>query len=163
MVETNTVEKPTKHPPMKSEPIEDRSTEQRPVEDETPEYRPSGKSYYKQTAVEEPVEQVRPSELQAPTETPRYDPVYGEGLIEVSGKGFGFLRDPRRNYAQSPHDMFVAPEVVRKHALRDGLWIKGEIRRGSRGSQLFKLTEINGENPDRDRNLPVFEKLTSIQ
>ena len=90
------------------------------------------------------------------------EPVYGEGLIEVSGKGFGFLRDPKRNYVQSPQDIFVTPEVVRKHALRDGLWIKGEIRRGSRGPQLFKLTEINGEDPERYRNLPVFEELTSI-
>ena len=95
-------------------------------------------------------------------ETPRYDPVFGEGLIEVSGKGFGFLRDPKRNYAQSPQDIFVTPEVVRKHALRDGLWIKGEIRRGSRGPQLFKLLLINGEDPDKYRNLPVFEELTSI-
>ena len=95
-------------------------------------------------------------------EQPRPEPVYGEGLIEVSGKGFGFLRDPKRNYVQSPQDIFVTPEVVRKHALRDGLWIKGEIRRGSRGSQLFRLTEINGENPDRYRNLPVFEELTSL-
>jgi transcription termination factor Rho len=95
-------------------------------------------------------------------ETPKYEPVFGEGLIEVSGKGFGFLRDPKRNYAQSPQDIFVTPEVVRKHALRDGLWIKGEIRRGSRGPQLFKLTRINGEDPDKYRNLPVFEELTSI-
>ena len=95
-------------------------------------------------------------------EPPRPEPVYGEGLIEVSGKGFGFLRDPKRNYVQSPQDIFVTPEVVRKHALRDGLWIKGEIRRGSRGPQLFKLTEINGEDPERYRNLPVFEELTSI-
>jgi transcription termination factor Rho len=96
------------------------------------------------------------------TEQPRPEPVFGEGLIEVSGKGFGFLRDPKRNYVQSPQDIFVTPEVVRKHALRDGLWIKGEIRRGSRGSQLFRLTEINGEHPDRYRNLPVFEELTSL-
>jgi transcription termination factor Rho len=96
------------------------------------------------------------------TEQTRPEPVYGEGLIEVSGKGFGFLRDPKRNYVQSPQDIFVTPEVVRKHALRDGLWIKGEIRRGSRGSQLFRLTEINEEHPDRYRNLPVFEELTSL-
>jgi transcription termination factor Rho len=95
-------------------------------------------------------------------EASRYDPVFGEGLIEVSGKGFGFLRDPKRNYVQSPQDIFVTPEVVRKHALRDGLWIKGEVRRGSRGPQLFKLLLINGEDPDKYRNLPVFEELTSI-
>ena len=92
----------------------------------------------------------------------KYEPVFGEGLIEVSGKGFGFLRDPKRNYTQSPQDIFVTPEVVRKHALRDGLWIKGEIRRGSRGPQLFKLTQINAEDPENYRNLPVFEELTSI-
>ena len=104
-----------------------------------------------------------PRFLEAPAvDTPKYEPVFGEGLIEVSGKGFGFLRDPKRNYTQSPQDIFVTPEVVRKHALRDGLWIKGEIRRGSRGPQLFKLTQINGENPDNYRNLPVFEELTSI-
>jgi transcription termination factor Rho len=98
----------------------------------------------------------------SPVEAPRYEPVFGEGLIEVSGKGFGFLRDPKRNYTQSPQDIFVTPEVVRKHALRDGLWIKGEIRKGSRGPQLFKLTQINGEDPETYRNLPVFEELTSI-
>jgi transcription termination factor Rho len=96
------------------------------------------------------------------SEPPKYEPVFGEGLIEVSGKGFGFLRDPKRNYNQSPQDIFVTPEVVRKHALRDGLWIKGEIRRGSRGPQLFKLTAINGADPEKYRDLPVFEELTSI-
>jgi transcription termination factor Rho len=83
--------------------------------------------------VEQPaVPEAAPPKLQEPApavETPKYEPVFGEGLIEVSGKGFGFLRDPKRNYTQSPQDIFVTPEVVRKHALRDGLWIKGEIRR----------------------------------
>jgi transcription termination factor Rho len=115
--------------------------------------------------VEEPAKARTTTRLHEPppaVEAPRYDPVFGEGLIEVSGKGFGFLRDPKRNYVQSPQDIFVTPEVVRKHALRDGLWIKGEVRRGSRGPQLFKLLLINGEDPDKYRNLPVFEELTSI-
>jgi len=107
-----------------------------------------------------PVE--RTTEAAPVVEIPRYEPVFGEGLVEVSGKGFGFLRDPKRNYVQSPQDIFVTPEVVRKHALRDGLWIKGEIRRGGRGPQLFKLVLINGEDPEQYRNLPVFEELTSI-
>jgi transcription termination factor Rho len=104
----------------------------------------------------------RTAEAAPVVEVPRYEPVFGEGLVEVSGKGFGFLRDPKRNYVQSPQDIFVTPEVVRKHALRDGLWIKGEIRRGGRGPQLFKLVLINGEDPEQYRNLPVFEELTSI-
>ena len=115
-------------------------------------------------AVEEPARTASISlrETSPAVEAPRYESIFGEGLIEVSGKGFGFLRDPKRNYTQSPQDIFVTPEVVRKHALRDGLWIKGEIRRGSRGPQLFKLALINSEDPEKYRNLPVFEELTSI-
>lgn len=131
---------------------------------------PAHSNDQKNAAMSEPAEELVstvavPARYQEPSpavEVPRYEPVFGEGLIEVSGKGFGFLRDPKRNYVQSPQDIFVTPEVVRKHALRDGLWIKGEVRRGSRGPQLFKLLLINGEDPDKYRNLPVFEELTSI-
>lgn len=93
---------------------------------------------------------------------PPAPPTYAEGIVEVSGKGFGFLREARRNFAQSNNDIFVTPEVVRKHALRDGMWIRGETRRGSRGPQLFRLTELEGEDPDNFQNLPVFEELTTI-
>lgn len=64
---------------------------------------------------------------------PAGDPVFEEGIVEVSGKGFGFLRNPKRNFTQSNNDVFVTPEVVRAYNLRDGVWIKGEIRKGSRG------------------------------
>ena len=84
----------------------------------------------------------------------------------------GSSRSPARDLAssasldetspQSNNDVFVTPEVVRKHALRDGMWIKGETRRGSRGPQLFKLVEIEGRDPERFQNLPVFEELTTI-
>lgn len=95
-------------------------------------------------------------------EGPRPEPVFAEGIVEVSGKGFGFLRDPKRNFTQSPQDVFVTPEVVRKYNLRDGHWIKGEIRRGGRGPQLYRLTEINGEDPEKYITLPLFEELTVI-
>ena len=83
------------------------------------------------------------------------EPEFGEGIIEISGKGFGFLRDPKRNFVQTPQDIFVTPEIVRRFALRDGMWINGEIRRGSRGPQLTKLAhdqwrgadEISGASP----------------
>ena len=95
-------------------------------------------------------------------EPPRAEPVYGEGIIEVSGKGFGFLREPKRNFVQNPQDIFVTPEVVRRFGLRDGMWLKGEIRRGNRGPQLFRLTEVNGDDPEKCRNLPTFDELTVV-
>ncbi len=57
------------------------------------------------------------------------EPQFGEGIVEVSGKGFGFLREAKRNFVQTPADVFVTPEVCRKYNLRDGQWIKGEVRR----------------------------------
>lgn len=93
---------------------------------------------------------------------PQGEPVFAEGIIEVSGKGFGFLRDPKRGFAQHPADVFVTPEVCRKYPLRDGMWIKGEIRRGNRGQQLYKLTAIEGEDPEKFRSIPLFEEMTTI-
>ena len=93
---------------------------------------------------------------------PGQEPVLAEGIVEVSGKGFGFLRDPKRNFVQSPTDVFVTPEVVRRFALRDGHWIKGEVRRGNRGLQMYRLTSINGDDPATYGNFPLFEELTVI-
>src|SRR5439155_6948760 len=90
------------------------------------------------------------------------EPEFGEGIIEISGKGFGFLRDPKRNFVQTPQDIFVTPEIVRRFALRDGMWIYGETRRGSRGPQLIKLVTINGEEPTKYQGLRPFEDLTTI-
>ncbi|HYR59658.1 MAG TPA: transcription termination factor Rho, partial [Chthoniobacteraceae bacterium] len=85
-----------------------------------------------------------------------------EGIVEVSGKGFGFLRDPKRGFAQHPNDVFVTPELCRSYGLRDGQWVKGETRRGNRGAQLFRLTEINGEPPQNATALPTFDELTVL-
>jgi len=102
------------------------------------------------------------SAYQPPPDQPRPEPVFAEGIVEVSGKGFGFLRDPKRSFAQHPSDVFVTPEVCRRYNLRDGVWIRGEIRRGNRGPQLHRLTEIEGEDPEKFRNTPMFDELTTI-
>ncbi|MDD5198878.1 MAG: transcription termination factor Rho [Terrimicrobiaceae bacterium] len=101
-------------------------------------------------------------EISRPAPQPPPPAVYAEGIVEVSGKGFGFLREPKRNFTQSNNDVFVTPEVIRKHNLRDGMWIKGETRRGPRGPQLFKLTELEHENPANFDTFPVFEELTTV-
>jgi transcription termination factor Rho len=90
------------------------------------------------------------------------EPELGDGVIEISGKGFGFLRDAKRNFVQTPNDIFVTPEIVRRFALRDGMWIYGETRRGNRGPQLVRLNQINGEEPTKYQGLRPFEELTTI-
>ncbi|OHE77989.1 MAG: transcription termination factor Rho [Verrucomicrobia bacterium RIFCSPHIGHO2_12_FULL_41_10] len=96
------------------------------------------------------------------TTDPNAEPTFAEGIVELSGKGFGFLREARRSYAASQNDIFVTSEIIRTFNLRDGVCIKGETRRGQRGWQLFRLTEIEGENPEKFSNIPLFEELTTI-
>ena len=95
-------------------------------------------------------------------EGPPPEPTYAEGIVELSGKGFGFLREAKRAYAATQNDIFITPEVIRQHNLRDGVLIKGETRRGPRGIQLFKATEIEGAEPEKYVNIPFFEELTTI-
>ena len=97
-------------------------------------------------------------------EVPPRDEELGEveGIVEVSGKGFGFLRDPKRGFAQHPNDVFVTPELCRSYNLRDGQWVKGQTRRGNRGSQLYRLISLNEDDPAKAQHLPAFDELTVI-
>ncbi|MEO8352493.1 MAG: transcription termination factor Rho, partial [Chthoniobacteraceae bacterium] len=106
-------------------------------------------------------------EMQMPPEGPLPEVAPGElgeaeGIVEISGKGFGFIRDAKRSFAQTPNDVFVTPETVRSYNLRDGQWLKGETRRGARGSQLHRLLEVNGDPPETVKNLPAFDELVVI-
>ena len=98
----------------------------------------------------------------APHDGPPPEPTYAEGIVEVSGKGFGFLREAKRAYSATQNDIFITPEVIREYNLRDGVLIKGETRRGPRGIQLFRATEIEGQDPAKFVNIPLFEELTTI-
>jgi transcription termination factor Rho len=86
----------------------------------------------------------------------------GSGLLEISAKGFGYLRQKSRNYLPNPQDIFVPPDLVRQHGLRDGVHLEGEFRMGHRGPQLTALHKINGRDPGSYKNLPAFEELTAI-
>jgi transcription termination factor Rho len=85
-----------------------------------------------------------------------------EGIVEISGKGFGFVRDANKGFSQNPSDIFVTPEIARSFNLRDGQWVKGQTRRGNRGAQLYRLLEVNGEDPEKSRDQPAFDELTVV-
>lgn len=90
------------------------------------------------------------------------EPVDTEGIVEISPKGFGFLREKKNGFQQTPKDVFITPEVVRVYGLRDGLMVKCISKQGLRGPQLVELQQINGQDPDEYKNLPYFEELTAI-
>ena len=85
-----------------------------------------------------------------------------EGYCEISGKGFGFLRDASRFFQPHPSDVFVTPEAVKKYGLRDGQWLKAEARKSHRGLQIHRITAINDADPATAMTWPAFDDLTTI-
>ena len=91
--------------------------------------------------------------------------IMGEGTIEVLSDGFGFLRSAQANYLAGPDDIYVSPNQVRKHGLRTGDTVEGEIRAPKDGERYFalvKLTQVNFDDPDRVRHRVNFDNLTPL-
>jgi transcription termination factor Rho len=104
-------------------------------------------------------EKERARELAALESSPAIE---SEGIVEISPKGFGFLRERIRGFQQSPKDVFITPEVVRIYGLRDGHMVRCVSKMGVRGPQLIELLAINGNPPEDCARLPYFEELTAI-
>ncbi|WP_019515330.1 transcription termination factor Rho [Sphingomonas sp. Mn802worker] len=91
--------------------------------------------------------------------------IMGEGTIEVLTDGFGFLRSAQANYLAGPDDIYVSPNQVRKHGLRTGDTVEGEIRGPKDGERYFalvKITQVNFEDPERVRQRVNFDNLTPL-
>ena len=89
----------------------------------------------------------------------------GLGTIEVLPDGFGFLRSPEANYLAGPDDIYVSPNQVRKHGLRTGDTVEGEIRAPKDGERYFaltKLTSVNFDDPEAVRHRVNFDNLTPL-
>jgi transcription termination factor Rho len=86
-----------------------------------------------------------------------------QGVLEQSSKGFGFLRNPSRNYVAQPGDPYVSNQLIHKYGLREGMLLAGPVEPGRRGSgpRLLEVRELEGANPAdyRRRN---FDELTPI-
>ena len=99
----------------------------------------------------------------APKQEPEPDEIVdAEGYCEISGKGFGFLRDAVRFFQPHPSDIFVTPEAVKRYGLRDGQWLKVEARKSHRGLQIHRVLKINDDDPEKAKGWPSFDDLTSI-
>ena len=91
--------------------------------------------------------------------------IMGEGTIEVLPDGFGFLRSPQANYLAGPDDIYVSPNQVRKHGLRTGDTVEGEVRGPANGERYFALTKliaVNFDDPQAVRTRVNFDNLTPL-
>jgi len=93
------------------------------------------------------------------------DEIFGDGVLEILGDGFGFLRSAEGSYLAGPDDIYVSPSQIRRFNLRTGDTINGTIRppkEGERYFALLKVNQINYDSPENARNKILFENLTPL-
>ncbi|MCZ2131786.1 MAG: transcription termination factor Rho [Bacteroidetes bacterium] len=89
----------------------------------------------------------------------------GEGVLEVMGDGFGFLRAADYNYLSSPDDIYVSPSQIKKFGLRTGDTIRGHVRPPKEGERFFALLKVESVNyvsPEQMRDRTIFDNLTPL-
>ncbi|MCF7669744.1 MAG: transcription termination factor Rho [Verrucomicrobia bacterium] len=91
-------------------------------------------------------------------------PEYGSGYLEISEKGFGFLRSPDTNFQPKPTDIFVTPDTIKRNFLREGCLVEGPLQPPHRGSspQLREVKMVNGMEFMDYTHAMRFENLTTI-
>jgi transcription termination factor Rho len=91
-------------------------------------------------------------------------PDYGSGYLEISEKGFGFLRTTQNHFHPKPTDIFVTPDTIRRNFLREGSLIYGPTQPPHRGTspQLKAVEKVNDMAFEDYIKAVRFENLTSI-
>jgi transcription termination factor Rho len=85
------------------------------------------------------------------------------GILEIMSEGIGFLRSAR--YTISEDDVYVSQAQLRRHEMRAGDLVLGQVRpprESERHWGLIKVESVNGLDPEEARRRPRFEDLTPI-
>lgn len=87
-----------------------------------------------------------------------------EGVLELHNRGYGFLRDPKKNYVAEDSNPFVSSSLIEKYKLREGVLIRGDVGMGTRnqGPRLQEVELIDGYTPEDYENVKIFDTLTAI-
>ncbi len=88
----------------------------------------------------------------------------GGGVLELHPNGYGFLRDPQKNYLREMTDPFVPGSMIEKFSLREGVMIQGMVQPGRRqqGPRLKEITDVDGMKPEDYGDVKSFDELTPI-
>ena len=89
---------------------------------------------------------------------------YGSGYLEISEKGFGFLRTAAAHFHPKPSDIFVTPDTIKRSFLREGSLVAGPTQPPHRGTspQLKSVEKVNDMAFEDYTKAVRFENLTSI-
>ena len=86
-----------------------------------------------------------------------------EGILEIMGEGYGFLR--QENFLRGASDVYVSNSQIRRFNLRDGDHVCGQARPPKEGEKyygLLRVESINGLDPEAAKKRPTFASLTPL-
>src|SRR6201987_1255205 len=88
----------------------------------------------------------------------------GSGYLEISEKGFGFLRTAQNHFHPKPTDIFVTPDTIKRNFLREGCLVTGPTQPAHRGNspQLKTVDQVNDMRFADYTKSVRFENLTTI-
>lgn len=84
------------------------------------------------------------------------------GILEITPKGFGFIRTPENNWAPSDTAIYVPEDLIATHHLRPYVQVSGMAQRYERGHQLISVSSVNGQTPEEAAANPHFEDLRAV-
>src|SRR5438067_12127267 len=85
-----------------------------------------------------------------------------QGVLEMHPKGYGFLRNPARDYSAQPSDPYVPAPMIQKLGLREGVLLAGPVEAAKKGGpRLLAVEQIEGAAPDKFPRRK-FDALTAI-
>lgn len=89
----------------------------------------------------------------------------GSGVLEVTDKGYGFLRQMKNNFRPMPGDTFVGKDFIRFRGFKTGLYIEGKVappHKKKGGPKLEEPTQINGRPAEEYQNIIPFNEQTVV-
>jgi len=84
------------------------------------------------------------------------------GILKLSGKGGGVLRDPARSLIPTANDVHVSPKLIREYALPEGAVVSGPVRTERRQRELVDVRSVCGLTPEQFRKRTPFKELIPI-
>ncbi|MDO5450274.1 MAG: transcription termination factor Rho [Akkermansia sp.] len=84
------------------------------------------------------------------------------GILEITGKGFGFIRTADTGWAPSTEAVYVPADLIAQHHLRPFVQVTGMAQRYERGHQLISVLSVNGITPEEAAAAPHFEDLKAV-
>ncbi|MBQ0073669.1 MAG: transcription termination factor Rho [Prevotella sp.] len=93
------------------------------------------------------------------------DVITANGVLEIIGDGYGFLRSSDYNYLSSPDDVHLTMQQIRQYSLKTGDVVQCRVRPPKGGEKYFTMSSIvkvNGRNPSDIRDRISFENLTPL-